>query len=315
MVRLWIKLVSMGQSERIFYMLDLLLEKGFFTRKEIAERYEVSTKQVWRDIEYMRSRCPIPGLPYLDIEYSRSAGGYVVSTESRARLESWRFNRVFVNAIAVEKNLAEEKLLSDAVRKDLEFVRYKSYATEKVDEIVFSRLFEAMRRKKLVKLHYPTGKVPWRTVEPLRLINYGEIWYLLATEKGSKDFIFTFSVSRIEGIELLDEDVTFSDFDRLDRMSDSYGIWYSDKGDVEYVIRFTGWARDTVRNQIWQQDQKGSDDGKVYTLVLPAASDVELLSRILFYGEFAEPVAPASFVEKYRSKVKAMAARYSEVEK
>lgn len=299
----------MGQSERLFYMIDRLLETGHFTRREVSEKFEISEKQVWRDIEFLRTRCPLQGLSSLEIIYSKKDGGYVLDPESRSRLSSWRFHQVFLNAISVERNLSDEKLLSDTIRKDLEFVRYKSYAMECYDDEVFSRLFAAMKKRRRILMHYPQGKVPTRVVEPLILINYGDIWYLLASDVRD-DFIMTFSVSRITRVEELEEAIEFSDYPKLERVLDSYGIWYDNRGGKEYVIRFTGWARDTVSHQIWQKDQRGEfDDNGDYVLTFTSSSDVELLSRLLFYGDAAEPLSPPEFVEKYWRKVEAMARR------
>ena len=299
----------MAQSERLFFIIDRLLEDGIFTKRQVAERFEISEKQIQRDIEFLRERCPIQGLSNLNITFDRNRHGYVLNEDDRARLDSWRFNQVLVHAISVEKNLSDEKILSDSVRQDLEFVRYKSYAYESFDSRIFSVLFGAMKRHHRILLHYPSWQKPCRVIEPLRLINYGEIWYLLGPEKGD-DFIFTYSVSRIEKIEELDEEITFTDYEKLERMSDSYGIWYSKKGNKDYTIRFTGWAKDNVMRQIWQKDQKGEVVDDAYILTLPCSSDVELMGRILFYGECAEPVAPPEFVEKYRKRVRAMARRY-----
>ena len=303
----------MAQSERLFYIIDRLSEDGVFTKKQVAERFEVSEKQVQRDIDFLRERCPVQGLSNLNLIYDRNRHGYILAEEDKARLDSWRFNQVFVNAISVEKNLTDEKILSDSVRKDLEFVRYKSYAYETFDNNIFTVLFGAMKRHHRVLLHYPSWQKPCRVIEPLRLINYGEIWYLLGPEKGD-DFIFTYSVSRIEKIQELEEDITFTNYEKLEKMSDSYGIWYSKKGFKDYTIRFTGWAKDIVMRQIWQKDQKGEVVDDAYVLTLPCSSDVELMGRILFYGECAEPLAPQEFVDKYRKRVREMAKRYEPVE-
>ena len=303
----------MAQSERLFFIIDRLLEDGIFTKRQIAEKFELSDKQVQRDIEFLRDRCPIEGLPNLNIIFDRGRHGYVLDEDDKARLDSWRFNQVLVHAISVEKNLTDEKILSDSVRQDLEFVRYKSYAYETFDTAIFSVLFGAMKRRHRVLLYYPSWQKPCRVIEPLRLINYGEIWYLLGPEKGD-DFIFTYSVSRIEKIQELDEEITFTDYEKLERMSDSYGIWYSKKGFKDYTIRFTGWAKDIVMRQVWQKDQRGHVEGDSYILTLPSSTDVELMGRILFYGEFAEPLAPPEFVEKYRKRVRAMADRFATAE-
>lgn len=46
----------MSQTERIIYIDKQLTQKSFLTCKKVAARFEISTRQVKRDIEYMRDR-------------------------------------------------------------------------------------------------------------------------------------------------------------------------------------------------------------------------------------------------------------------
>ena len=110
----------------------------------------------------------------------------------------------------------------------------------------------------------------------------------------------------------MQEEISFSDSKRLEKLLDGYGIYSDDNPPMEYVIRFYSWAIPIVSNQVWQKDQKMSlsDDGNVLELRLPISNHTELLSRILFYGDAAEPVAPEDFVSEYKKKCRNMARRY-----
>ena len=299
---------SMSQTERIFYIIDLLMEKGSFRRDEVARHFEVSEKQIWRDKEYLRDRCPLP-FGNLDIVYDSSIRAYVLTPDASERLIKWRADTSL--SLAKSKEEGKKGLSESAtVRSDASYITYKSYAKENFSPSIYERLMRALRERKKIRLSYPSSrKHPVRVVEPLRLINYGEIWYLIAA---ADDKLLTYSLSRIEDVELLQEEISFSDSKRLEKLLDGYGIYSDDNPPMEYVIRFYSWAIPIVSNQVWQKDQKMSlsDDGNVLELRLPISNHTELLSRILFYGDAAEPVAPEDFVSEYKKKCRNMARRY-----
>ena len=64
----------MSNLERVVYINHTIKTKGFVTRKEVADRFEVHIDTVKRDIEYMRTYLSAP------IKYRQSVGGYVYET-------------------------------------------------------------------------------------------------------------------------------------------------------------------------------------------------------------------------------------------
>ena len=303
---------NMSQTERIFYILDLLMGRGSFTRKEVARHFEVSEKQIWRDKEYLRDRCPL-SCGNLDIVYDNAKKAYVLTSESRDALTRWRAATSLGIVRDKESGNAKISSSSSMVLSDASYITYKSYASESFSPSVYDRIMTAMREKRRILLCYPSSKKhPKRVVEPLRLINYGEIWYLVASVD---EAILTYSLSRISDVSVLDERVAFSDHERLEKLLDGYGIYSDDNERREYVIRFYSWAIAIVSNQVWQKDQKLRllEDGRVLEMRIPVSNHTELLSRILFYGDAAEPVSPEDFVDEYRRKCMLMAGRYERV--
>ena len=59
----------MANLERVAFINHEIKVKGFVTRKEVAERFEVHIDTVMRDIEYMRDYLSAP------IEYRKGKGG------------------------------------------------------------------------------------------------------------------------------------------------------------------------------------------------------------------------------------------------
>ena len=98
----------MSQTERVFYILDLLLEKGFFTRKEVAEHFGVSIKQVYRDKEYLMTRCPL-GFGNLDIVYDRERNVLTVLKSREEGLRSGQLKRPLMLLRAERKGICRRR--------------------------------------------------------------------------------------------------------------------------------------------------------------------------------------------------------------
>ena len=166
-----------------------------------------------------------------------------------------------------------------------------------------------MKQNRRIRISYKSSKGESdRVLEPLKLVNYTEIWYMLAAFNGK---IQTFSLSRITGAAITDEDISFNDPDELEKVLSGYGIYHDSSEPRIYRIRFYGWAAHIVSAQVWQKDQKIKHiDSDTIELSIPITNDTELLSRILFYGDAADPLEPEDFVLQYREKCSNMAKRY-----
>lgn len=70
----------MSQSERIFFILKILDQKGGISTRDVVQAFEVSERQAKRDIEYMRDRLGAP------IVWKRESGHYEYSGPWRALL-------------------------------------------------------------------------------------------------------------------------------------------------------------------------------------------------------------------------------------
>lgn len=299
----------MSQGERLFYIIDKLIYRGYFTLREVAEKYEVSGRQVARDIDYLRTRCVISSSP-LELEYSPKKRGYILSEDDRKRMDKWREKTLFSLARNRDDGFEGDNASLSFLSKDLEYVTVKSYAEEPFESRFFTMLLDAARKHKRVVISYPSGNVKKRILEPLQLVNYAEIWYLAASSPDDGYEIRTFNLSRISDVEVLDEKIVFSDREKLASFLSCYGIYNGTSESVTYTIKFTSWAARIVSKQIWQKDQSGMwMDDESYVLSVPAVSDVELLSRVLFYGADAEPLSPLEFVRKYWDRVDQMAGR------
>ena len=82
---------EMANLERVAFINHEIKVKGFVTRKEVADHFEVHIDTVMRDIEYMRNFLSAP------LKYKKGKGGYVYETPfpnistTRRAATAWSF--------------------------------------------------------------------------------------------------------------------------------------------------------------------------------------------------------------------------------
>jgi predicted DNA-binding transcriptional regulator YafY len=84
------------------------------------------------------------------------------------------------------------------------------------------------------------------------------------------------------------------------------------KEDVfEVTVEFTGWSAQYVSERVWSPDQKIKKIGKnKIHLTFTAASETEVISWVLFFGEEAKVIAPSWLVKEMKKKTQMIANIY-----
>lgn len=318
----------MSQTERILYLDRMMRANGKVTVQQAADYYEVSTRQIKRDIEYMRERFQAP------IEYSRAIHGYRYEKKFKklefADQHFVLFNVIMKTLLGNQQYIPVEsqELFSSIDEsiphnyKDLcKNISYQMPSVSFINPEQFMVIFDAVLDKKCLNIDYRNveSEASERLVEPERIINYNGSWYMLCYDR-SKNDIRTFNLSRVEKITLTDEKFlthkdgypnmkykTYQD-ELNDRVSNSYGIFMG-KNVQKVTIAFYGNGKRIIESQQWHVKQKlvqGKDDEPAL-LTFPAASFTEVLGKILSFGALAKPVEPPELVELWRAEVKKMA--------
>ncbi len=312
----------MSQVERLTYIDRRIKTRGGVTAREVAERFEVSRRQVTRDIEYLRDRLGAP-IVWIAAErryqYAETWTGLDFADEKA--LLFYVFARAAAGTIAYVP-MAEESalerfldLIPKKMRRVEQAIRYElpEYEIADVDTLVL--LVRAMADSKRLDIRYrdAEGRQTERTIEVLRLVNYAGSWYCVAYDTGKRR-MRTFKVSRFAHIALSSEKAEHpvSDEEIEEFLKSSYGM-FKGKGDKKAVIRFYGRAIPIVRDEVWHPEQirrEGNDTsrGAFIELSVPVSRWDEILGRILRFGADAEPVEPKPLRELWKAEIARMAA-------
>lgn len=196
------------QINRLFEIIYILLRKQNVTAKELADKFEVSTRTIYRDVETLSAS----GIP---IYMSRGKGGGVsllsnfvldktvmTDEEKENILSSLRA----VNAVDLSdenKTLQKFSSLFGESYADWIEVDFSSWSNFNDEAMLFQTLKTTIFKKKAVTFQYSNvkGEQSTRRVEPLKLCFKGGAWYLYGYCKERLDFRF-FKLRRMKKLEI-----------------------------------------------------------------------------------------------------------------
>lgn len=199
------------QINRLFEIVYILLEKEKVTARELAERFEVSTRTVYRDVEALSGA----GIP---IYMSKGKGGGVsllpgftldkaVITEGE-KAEILSALKALDAVRPEEKTTAFQKMGSLLGESDYDWIEvdFGKWYDQNAAQLLFQEVKKAVIEKRVVRFSYANakGQISEREAEPLKLCFKGEAWYLYAwcRQHGEERF---FKLNRIRKLELTEK--------------------------------------------------------------------------------------------------------------
>lgn len=201
----------MQVNNRLFEIVYILMEKKKVTAKELADKFEVSTRTIYRDIEIL-SRANIPiymsqgkdgGIGILD-EYVLNKA--VLSEEEQNQILFALQGMKKISGQEDKNTLEKLSLLFNRKVNDWIKVDFSNWGKENSQDKKFDIIKLAILNKKLIEFIYynSNGQETKRIVEPLQIWFKDKSWYLISYCRLKEDYRI-FKIARIKEIKILDE--------------------------------------------------------------------------------------------------------------
>ncbi|HKL99335.1 MAG TPA: YafY family protein [Mobilitalea sp.] len=199
------------QISRLFEIVYILLDKKTTTAKELSERFEVSTRTIYRDIETLCQS----GIP---IYTNRGNGGGICLVDNfilnKSILTKEEQNEILdalqsINAASYSDTspiLSKLSSLFQTKNPDWIEVDFSYWSSNEEDKLKFNVLKEAILSFNVISFTYYNsyGKESKRIVEPIKLLFKGQAWYLLGYCREKLD-TRCFKISRIKDLSISEE--------------------------------------------------------------------------------------------------------------
>ena len=201
----------MQVNNRLFEIVYILIQKKKVTAKELANKFEVSTRTIYRDIETL-SRANIPiyatkgkegGIKILD-EYVLNK---MLLTEEEQNQILFALQGIKKVAGQNEKDILEKlSRLFNKKADDWIRIEFSNWGKDKEKEERFNKIKAAILNKNRIKFEYynTNEEKSERIVEPLQIWFKDKSWYLIAFCKLKQDYRI-FKIARIKEIKILEE--------------------------------------------------------------------------------------------------------------
>lgn len=199
----------MQVNNRLFEIVYILMQKRKTTAKELADRFEVSTRTIYRDIETL-STANIP------IYASKGKDGGIGLLDeyvlNKTILSEEEQNQILFALQGMKKIKGQdekdilEKLSILFNKKINDWIKIDFSNWGNIQEERFDMIKSAILNKQLVQFTYynSNGKESKRTVEPLQIWFKDKSWYLVSYCKLKQDYRI-FKIARIKEVKILQE--------------------------------------------------------------------------------------------------------------
>lgn len=282
------------KMNRLFEITTILLNKGTVTAKELADRFGVSTRTIYRDIDVLSST----GVP---VYMNKGNGGGIYL------LENYVITRNLISAQESENLLMAVKTLQATQYPELDRVLekmgaiFKNVSNHNWVEIDFSPwgsmpnennkfndIKRAMIQRNVISFEYVNaeGHKSSRLAEPEKLIFKDNAWYLLAYCRQRQEHR-TFRISRLKKLEVVEE--TFEQ--KILPLPETEGTKDVSSSLIPLKLR----CQAKVLNRLYDYFDDSfiykNDDGS-FTLEIALPEGEWVYSYILSFGSFVEVLEP-----------------------
>jgi len=298
------------QTNRLFEIIYLLLNKERVTAKELAERFGVSSRTIYRDIDVI-------GLAGIPVYTEKGKGGgisllpdYVLSKSVFSEQEQNEILSILHGLTQIQSKNSDHILhkLSAIFNKTaanwLE-VDFSDWGYESED--FWSGFKTAILQRRVSEFEYYStySEKTRRRVEPIQLWFKSRAWYLKAYDLVRKD-LRIFKLSRMRGLVVTDE--VFSERDLLSAETNKPPP-DNRKPVVTLRFRIKSEMAYRVLDEFGADVEEEKDDGSyIISVCWPEGNWV--YSTILSFGEYIEVLEPPHIREIIQKKAKKICEQY-----
>lgn len=301
--------------ERLISMIYMLLNNEILSASELADKYNVSQRTIYRDIETICAA----GIPV--VSYQGVNGGYGIMEEykmDRSLLGSYDVDSL-VTVLQSMSTVFQDERAAETIRRLKTIQGGQQSSSLSLDiggRAVYRKSLQLLRDSiaglRIVEFHYISLKNERmeRTVEPVQLLYRNDSWYLYVYCRSRQDYR-EFKLSRME--ELKSTGLHFADRHQpKDDQKEWSGYQAGDSKAVEVIIRFSATSLARALDRLHLAEKEYHDDG---SLTVRFQSDEHSLTGwlphlILGFGEDAEVIEPPALREHMAQKLQLMLGKY-----
>ena len=296
------------KDNRLFRILYYILEKEKVTANELADKFEVSVKTIYRDIDSISS----VGVPIFTTQ--GKGGGIKIDNEfilNKSLFDANEKEQIIAALQGLEKT--NEPYKSELITKLSALFKIKnsnwieidftSWGSNNAYQDLFNALKTAIINKNIISFSYNSSKGEKinRRVKPIRLLFKEQDWYLYAFCLLRNDFRY-FKLSRIKDLEVL----AINYEDNFENVVLKKGLKYENI--VNIKLKFDKSVAFRVYdefNEAIEEDEKGN----LY-VEIKIPNNYKLYNYIFSFGSNVEILEPKEIRNQFKNMINEIAKKY-----
>lgn len=288
------------KNNRLFGIIYILMLKKTVAAKELAERFEVSVRTIYRDIELLSSmNVPVymtkgknGGISLLD-GYKLDKAMFTEEEQNQILFALQGFNKLSANDIAVFDKM---KAVFDKDNKNWIDIDFTVWGKSAVQKSSFETIKQAILQAKKIKFVYfnSYGEKSKRKVEPLQICFKYNAWYLFAYDDHKQDYRM-FKLSRIKDIE-----ITERSFDR--KMPEKRQDSSRKVKTISFVMEVSREMAYRVYDEFEESNIEIMENGN-FRISAQYPENDWVYGYILSFGEYAKVLYPEALKNIVREKL------------
>ena len=286
-----------------------LLEKGKSTAPELAEKFEVSIRTIYRDLDAISAA----GIP---VYATQGKGGgifimqdFVLNKSLLSEQEKEQILTALQGISVTENNQSDELLIKlsglfqSKVTNWIE-VDFSEWYRNTPKSDVFNEIKSAIFNRNTIRFSYfaREGNYSGRTVEPVKLIFKNKDWYLYGFCLLKNDFRF-FKLTRIKDLEI-SSDTFLRDVGNIPKIETAI----KNKNMIQATLKFSPKAAFRVYDEFTDKVSEDCQGNLYVNIDLP--DHETLFSYLLSFGEHVEILEPDHLRSSMKEKLALMLEKY-----
>ncbi len=283
------------QINRLFEIIYILLDKKTVTADSLAERFEVSRRTIYRDIELLSQA----GIPVYTNRGKRGGISLLDNFVLDKSLISDREQSAILSALVamsmlpnIEKTELENRLSALFQKDSASWISVDFSDWNSAQKTIFDKLKTAVIEKRIVEMEYVNsfGQKSRRIAEPLQLWFKSRSWYLIAYCRTAGDYRL-FRLSRMRSVTVYN--------DSFEREMPDYQYEEQKVHSTKVVLKISPEMEHRVYDE-FEKFKKDVEGNFIVTMEYP--EDEWLYGYLMSFGKYARVLEPERMVEMMKKR-------------
>lgn len=299
------------QINRLFEIIYILLSKKSITAKELAERFEVSVRTIYRDIDTLSSA----GIP---IYASQGKGGGISLLDDyvldKSVLSEREQNEILyalqglsiTQAPDTDKVLAKLSSLFNKNKTSWIEVDFSPWGSDENRACQFAMIKDAILSHRIIEFNYfsSSGEKSIRRVEPVKLVFKVNAWYLQAFCLTKNTYRF-FKITRMSDVLMTPEPFSEKDYEELPES----GQAQETQNWIDVCLKISAQGAYRVYDEFDENDITKNKNGS-FTVTASLPDNRWLIRYILSFGADIEVLTPQNVRDILRNELEEIISKY-----